>query len=51
MIGRIIQVREYTDKPNKFLVVELTDESGLHDAVKYYDGMVVLESDSWKADT
>jgi hypothetical protein len=45
MIGRIVQVREYTDKPNKFFVIELTDEDGLHDAVKYHDSIVIIEPD------
>lgn len=43
MRGRIVQVREYTDKPNKFLVIELTDDDTLYDAVKYHDSVVTIE--------
>lgn len=45
MIGRIVQVREYTDKPNKFLVIELRDEDGLFGAVNHNDSIVIIEPD------
>ena len=45
MRGRIVQVREYTDKPNKFLVVELFDDDELWATTNmHYDGHVHIDA-------
>lgn len=48
MKGRIVQVREYTDKPNKFLVVELTDENDLQYILAYENGEVSIDR-NWES--
>lgn len=50
MKGRIVQVREYTDKPNKYLVVEVTDERGLHYIMSASNGGRVRIEDDWQSD-
>lgn len=41
MRGRIVEVRERKD--SKLLLVEVEDETGLYDALKYHNGAVDLE--------
>jgi hypothetical protein len=45
MKGRIVQVREYTDKPNKFIVVELFDDDDLFGAINHNDSKVTVEAE------
>lgn len=43
MRGRIVQVREYVGRRDKYIVVLLTDDTGLYDALKYHDAAVDIE--------